>query len=110
MFRGENAMTSGSRAFARQARALRGGGEYSLPHNGRHSLIRAGPRENARIWLVFGGADNDAVFDSARADCVSVSADLSRVGIGKIPMAARFLLRIGEGNLAAAHSAVNNPL
>jgi hypothetical protein len=27
-----------------------------------------------QIWLVFGGADTVAVFDSARADCVSVSA------------------------------------
>ena len=37
-----------------------------------------------RFWLVFGGADNDAVFDSARADyCVSVSARIGACADGE---------------------------
>jgi len=30
-------------------------------------------RQDARFWLVFGGGDNDAVFDSARAVIVTVT-------------------------------------
>jgi hypothetical protein len=35
--------------------------------------------EIARFWLVFGGGDNDAVFDSARGDVVTVTDTNRRV-------------------------------
>jgi len=37
------------------------------------NMLRA-VRGFLRIWLVFGDGDNDAVFDSARADVVTVTA------------------------------------
>jgi hypothetical protein len=39
-------------------------------------------QKSARFWLIFGDGDNDAVFDSARGDIVTVTAPFREISPG----------------------------